>query len=142
MITIKKQTTHNPLNPDGKFIASSHKLLQALFAKTRKLFLIMLATMLAYNHSSAQSVAAAGNHSFSLCSSPGIPKANGWNGDGQLGDGTTINRATPVSASGISSITAITGGLNYSLFLKNGGTSGLAELIPMNNWVMEHLLKE
>ncbi|MFC2176177.1 hypothetical protein ACFLR1_04320 [Bacteroidota bacterium] len=60
--------------------------------------------------------------SYFLCSSPGAPKACGWNGAGQLGDGTTTSRATPVAISGLSDITAITGGYRHSLFLKNDGT--------------------
>jgi alpha-tubulin suppressor-like RCC1 family protein len=39
----------------------------------------------------------------------------GWNGNGQLGDGTTTNRLTPVAVSGLSKVTAIAGGAAHSL---------------------------
>ena len=46
----------------------------------------------------------------------------GWNGSGQLGDGTTITRLTPVRVSSISNITAIAMGLNHTVALQNNGT--------------------
>ena len=41
---------------------------------------------------------------------------------GQLGDGTTTNRYTPVSVMGLSGVTAMAGGNNHSLALKSDGT--------------------
>jgi alpha-tubulin suppressor-like RCC1 family protein len=48
--------------------------------------------------------------------------ASGNNVWGQLGDGTTINRNSPVQAVGLTGITAISQGAAHSLFLKANGT--------------------
>lgn len=48
--------------------------------------------------------------------------ACGYNGQGQLGDGTTVNRLAPVQVQGLSGIKAISAGAYYSLFLKSNGT--------------------
>ncbi|HRI72488.1 MAG TPA: DUF1566 domain-containing protein, partial [Polyangium sp.] len=46
----------------------------------------------------------------------------GINVSGQLGDGTTTNRHTPVRVSGLSGATAVAGGNGHSLALKSDGT--------------------
>jgi alpha-tubulin suppressor-like RCC1 family protein len=46
----------------------------------------------------------------------------GWNNNGQLGDGTTINRPTPIQVPGLSGIIAISAGAWDTLALKNNGT--------------------
>lgn len=47
----------------------------------------------------------------------------GANDHGQLGDGTTVNRTSPVQASGLTGITAVAGGYtSYTLALKSDGT--------------------
>ncbi len=74
-------------------------------------------------------IAAGGNHSFALCSD-GTLVAWGANGNGQLGDGTTIQRNAPVAvnvAAGTSAlygktVTAVAGGLSQSLALCSDGT--------------------
>lgn len=48
--------------------------------------------------------------------------ACGKNLNGQLGDGTTTNRLTPVQITSLSGIIAIETGHSHSLFLKNDGT--------------------
>jgi len=53
---------------------------------------------------------------------PGQVWAWGANWGGQLGDGTTTNRTTPVQVSNLSDVTDISGGLYFSLALKNDGT--------------------
>ena len=55
-------------------------------------------------------------------STPGTPYAWGSNEYGQLGDGTTISRLTPVQVSGLTGVTAIAAGYWYSLALKSDGT--------------------
>ncbi|HVV71402.1 MAG TPA: PQQ-binding-like beta-propeller repeat protein, partial [Verrucomicrobiae bacterium] len=46
----------------------------------------------------------------------------GYNSNGQLGDGTTVNRATPVQVSGLTGVIAISAGQTHSLALKSDGT--------------------
>lgn len=45
----------------------------------------------------------------------------GYNGNGQLGDGTTINRSQPVEIQNFNKITAISAGKDFSMALKNNG---------------------
>ncbi|GII27971.1 RCC1 domain-containing protein [Planotetraspora mira] len=51
-------------------------------------------------------------------------KSWGANGSGQLGDATTTERHTPVTAAGVTAadVTAVSGGLNFSLALLQNGT--------------------
>jgi alpha-tubulin suppressor-like RCC1 family protein len=46
----------------------------------------------------------------------------GNNSNGQLGDGTTTDRATPVPVSGLTGVTAVAAGSAHSVALKNDGT--------------------
>ena len=46
----------------------------------------------------------------------------GDNFSGQLGDGTTTNRLTPVAVTGLGNVTAIAGGSDHSLALLADGT--------------------
>jgi alpha-tubulin suppressor-like RCC1 family protein len=48
--------------------------------------------------------------------------ASGFNGNGQLGNGTTTGSNTPVQASNLSGVVAIAGGDIHSLALKSDGT--------------------
>jgi alpha-tubulin suppressor-like RCC1 family protein len=71
-------------------------------------------------------IAAGGAHSLAL-KSDGTVWAWGYNGYGQLGDGTTSSRSLPVPVSGLSGVTAIAAGNNgyittHSLALKSDGT--------------------
>lgn len=43
----------------------------------------------------------------------------GHNSQGQVGDGSTVNRLVPVSASGLSGVVAVSGGIYHSLALKD-----------------------
>ena len=46
----------------------------------------------------------------------------GFNRDGQLGDGTTANRSTPVRVEGLSGVVDVSSGRQHSLALKTDGT--------------------
>jgi len=46
----------------------------------------------------------------------------GWNGFGQLGDGSTDNRYSPVALDGTSGVTAIAAGNGHSVALKDDGS--------------------
>jgi alpha-tubulin suppressor-like RCC1 family protein len=74
----------------------------------------------------ATSIAAGGHHCLFLLSD-GTVRSVGRNNNGQLGDGTTTNRSTPVAVSGITGCTAIAAGSGggydcHSLFLLSDGT--------------------
>src|SRR3989339_660349 len=87
--------------------------------------LFVVFTSLLLNNTSLASatpqVSAGSNHRLAL-KSDGTVWAWGGNEYGQLGDGTTTNRKTPIQVSGISSITAIAGITHHSLALKSDGT--------------------
>jgi alpha-tubulin suppressor-like RCC1 family protein len=70
---------------------------------------------------SVTAVAAGSSHTIAL-RSDGTVLAWGHNSYGQLGDGTTTWRDTPVQVSGLSGVTAIAGGTFYTVALKLDGT--------------------
>lgn len=75
------------------------------------------------NNSSSYVIAiSAGAHHALALKSDGTVWAWGQNGNGQLGDGTTTNRTSPVQVSGLTGIIAIAGGAMHSLALKNDST--------------------
>ena len=66
-------------------------------------------------------IAAGDEHSMAL-KSDGTVWTWGWNHDGQLGDGTTTRRSTPVKVLGLTGVTAISAGGYHSVALKSDGT--------------------
>ena len=64
-------------------------------------------------------ISAGGSHSLFL-KSDGSVWASGKNNYGQLGDGTTTNRSTPVPV--MNGVAAISAGSNHTLFLKSDGS--------------------
>ncbi|MBI5562016.1 MAG: hypothetical protein HY894_04055 [Deltaproteobacteria bacterium] len=57
-----------------------------------------------------------------LLNADGTVWAWGWNGYGELGDGTTTDRLTPVQVSGLTGVVSVAAGFYYSLALKSDGT--------------------
>ena len=83
--------------------------------------------------STATAVTAGIDHTCALLVDNSV-KCWGSNGSGQLGDGTTSRRLTPVSVSGISTATAVTAGIFHTCALladnsvKCWGENGLGQL--------------
>lgn len=71
--------------------------------------------------STATAIACRGNHSLALLAD-GTVRAWGANGVGQLGDGSTANRNTPVAVSGLTNVIAIAAGTDHSLALRADGS--------------------
>jgi alpha-tubulin suppressor-like RCC1 family protein len=71
--------------------------------------------------STCPQIAGGGSHTIALKSDSTV-WTWGWNVLGQLGDGTTTGRFTPVQVSGLTGVTAIAGGAYHTIALKNDGT--------------------
>ena len=71
--------------------------------------------------STAVLVGAGGHHSFAALSDGSL---FGWgeNGSGNLGDGTTTDRYSPVLISGMTNVVALAGGVHHSLAVAGDGT--------------------
>jgi alpha-tubulin suppressor-like RCC1 family protein len=67
------------------------------------------------------SVAAGGNHSMALLAD-GTVRTWGYNATGQLGDGTNLNRFSPVVAVGLGGVIALEGGSSHTLALRVDST--------------------
>ncbi|MEO5368135.1 MAG: Ig-like domain-containing protein, partial [Magnetococcus sp. WYHC-3] len=65
---------------------------------------------------------AGGNLHTVALKSDGTVRAWGYNGYGQLGDGTTTTRLTPVQVSGLTGVVAVDAGSTHTVALKSNGT--------------------
>jgi alpha-tubulin suppressor-like RCC1 family protein len=68
----------------------------------------------------ATAVAAGAYHTLAVCG--GSVRAWGCNMHGQLGDGTTTDRHSPVAVQGLRGVVAVAGGVKHSLALKADGS--------------------
>jgi alpha-tubulin suppressor-like RCC1 family protein len=69
-------------------------------------------------------VAASGQRHSLAVRSDGTAWSWGWNSSGQLGDGTTTDRHTPVQVSGLAEVRALAGGGFHSLAIGSASTVG------------------
>jgi YD repeat-containing protein len=67
-------------------------------------------------------IAAGDDHSMAL-RNDGSVWTWGYNRNGEVGDGSTTNRVSPVAVTGVGEVTAIAAGTNHSLALRSDGTA-------------------
>ena len=96
-----------------------------LWFSTHLVCFIMLCVILAVHATSLAAItpqiACGENHTIVL-KSDGTVWAWGYNEYGQLGDGSTTNRNTPIQVSGLSDVIAIAGGYGHTIALMSDGT--------------------
>jgi alpha-tubulin suppressor-like RCC1 family protein len=68
----------------------------------------------------AVAIAAGGSHSLAI-KADGTLWAWGWNAYGQLGDGSTVQRSTPVRVTSLTDVVAVAAGHEHSLALTGDG---------------------
>lgn len=87
----------------------------------QSILIVTLAVVGLSNSVNSQSIAAGRDHSIFLCRNKTVATC-GWNDWGQLGDGTTDERQSPIPISSLTNIIAVAAGDRTSFFLKNDGT--------------------
>lgn len=88
-----------------------------LFISARLLGIIFLFPISIF----AQSISGGGDHTLVVCET-GVAKSLGYNDSGQLGDGTLIDKNSPVNFGSLTNISQVCAGYSHSLALKNDGT--------------------
>lgn len=63
-----------------------------------------------------------GAHNGFAWDASGSLSAWGWNGEGELGDGTTISKATPVGIPSLSAVLSLHGGVGHTVVTKTDGS--------------------
>ena len=84
-------------------------------------FPLTLLFFLFHGFSFTQTIAGGAAHTLAICNDS-TARAWGYNGWGQLGDGTTTYSNVPIPVNSISQVVAIAGGYYHSIALKNDGT--------------------
>jgi len=105
-------------------VRSNHRQISHSFfyCLSNLLLLLALPASAAYVPMTGVSQVKGGGHHTCALTTVGGVKCWGYNNNGHLGDGTTIQRLTPVNVSGLASgVTAITVGADHSCALTSGG---------------------
>ena len=91
--------------------------------RMKKIIFSFFVMLYVFQHTvlNGQTISAGERHSLSICTDSTV-MSWGWNYYGQLGDGTTSQKITPVQVSGLTEIIAISGGYSHTMALKNDGT--------------------
>jgi len=93
------------------------------------IFVVMISALVPQSLFS-QRIAAGGRHSLAICSDSTV-RSWGYNGYGQLGNGTKVEQHTSVPVFGLTGITQVAGGLFHSLFVKSDSTVWACGRNPM-----------
>jgi alpha-tubulin suppressor-like RCC1 family protein len=107
-----------------KYFLLTSLFLILLYVKTKfmKRFLFLVVFGLLFTATANTQTIAAGGFSTSVVCEDGSIMSWGYNLDGQLGDGTTAHKYTPVITSGLSDVVKTYNGWSHSHFLKSDGT--------------------
>src|SRR5665213_1602411 len=89
--------------------------------KLNRIIVALLSLAAARADAAVVSIAAGASHSLAL-KNDGTVWAWGDNGAGELGDGTTTQRNTPLQVSGLTGVVAVAAGHFHSLAVKSDGT--------------------